>query len=450
MLPKCFMVSYMNTKKDLFLLVIKYLDSSNLPYVILGNTSTLPKEIPGDVDIGITTRDFNRINSIISDFCRVNDVKCLNVFHHEVTCKYFVIMKEIDGRVCSLSVDFCSHYVRNARLLLTDIDILSNRKLTSKEGVEFYICNEITAFKYYLLKKVEKGVISDRDYDYLSSIIQANQAEVTRHINSLFGYYLGKKMVAYLLQGKFVQLTAIDYVELSNYLKGKYHSKTFYFLKDIVRRLSRLRFPTGLTIAIYGCDGSGKSTVINELLTQLPEMDVFRGAKYHHLYAKDSGNSNKAVVSNPHEFKSRSWLMSNLKLLFFLYKYCFSFLKIVYWQKVRSQLVVFDRYYYDILVDPVRYRHKGSKWFALLVGRLIPKPDLSFILDASEDILRARKEEVSHEETIRQRREYINLANSISNCTVIDNSSQIEFAVNDIKTVILNFLAKRYQDRYPT
>ena len=39
---------------------------------------------------------------------------------------------------------------------------------------------------------------------------------------------------------------------------------------------------------------------------------------------------------------------------------------------VRSTLVVFDRYYHDLLVNPLRYRYGGPMWLARWIGKLIP------------------------------------------------------------------------------
>ena len=58
--------------------------------------------------------------------------------------------------------------------------------------------------------------------------------------------------------------------------------------------------------------------------------------------------------------------------------------------------MLFDRYHGDLLVDPRRYRYGGPMSLARLIVRFMPQPDLVFFLDATPEILLARKQEVSH------------------------------------------------------
>ena len=65
-------------------------------------------------------------------------------------------------------------------------------------------------------------------------------------------------------------------------------------------------------------------------------------------------------------------------------------------------MVIFDRYYDDILVDPKRFRYGGNLAFANFMRKFIPKPDLYFILIADAKIIYERKQEVPFEELERQ------------------------------------------------
>ena len=86
----------------------------------------------------------------------------------------------------------------------------------------------------------------------------------------------------------------------------------------------------------------------------------------------------------------------------------------------RSCLVVFDRYFDDILIDPERYRYGGPSWLARMLRLLIPKPDLMLVLDAPEEVVLSRKQEIAPEEVQHQRRLYSEYQNRISNGWIID------------------------------
>jgi thymidylate kinase len=115
---------------------------------------------------------------------------------------------------------------------------------------------------------------------------------------------------------------------------------------------------------------------------------------------------------------------------------------------VRSTLVLFDRYYHDILVDPKRYRYGGPSWLAHLIGEFIPKPDIWVLLDAPPEILLERKQEITLAEAARQREEYLKLINNLDNGFVIDATQGLDNVVADVNSIILDFMAQRADKRH--
>ena len=78
--------------------------------------------------------------------------------------------------------------------------------------------------------------------------------------------------------------------------------------------------------------------------------------------------------------------------------------------KKTSTLIIFDRYYDDLLADQKRYRYGGKKSVAQWVKKFIPKPDLIVILSTAPKIVYLRKQEVPFEELERQLKAYESLA----------------------------------------
>ncbi len=162
-----------------------------------------------------------------------------------------------------------------------------------------------------------------------------------------------------------------------------------------------------MMIVILGPDGCGKSSVIDALKNDLS--DTFKTIDYFHLKFRlkpGSQHQNTRPVSNPQGQKTYSPLLSMIKLLYFLIIY-----NLGYWvhaQRIHSpdHLLIFDRYYHDLIVDPKRFRYGGPEWMSRKVLRWIPKPHLCILLDANPEVLQARKQEVSFAETARQRDAY--------------------------------------------
>jgi hypothetical protein len=86
----------------------------------------------------------------------------------------------------------------------------------------------------------------------------------------------------------------------------------------------------------------------------------------------------------------------------------------------RAGLVVFDRYFQDLQADPKRYRYGGPAWLLRAAGRLVSTPDLVLILDAPEEVVLSRKQEVAREEIARQRGVYRTLAAAFPRSVILN------------------------------
>jgi hypothetical protein len=69
---------------------------------------------------------------------------------------------------------------------------------------------------------------------------------------------------------------------------------------------------------------------------------------------------------------------------------------------IRSGLVLWERGWWDMAVDPARYRLRVTARLVRALGRLVPKPDLTFVLEAPPEVLLERKAELSSQEMVRQ------------------------------------------------
>jgi thymidylate kinase len=120
----------------------------------------------------------------------------------------------------------------------------------------------------------------------------------------------------------------------------------------------------------------------------------------------------------------------------------------VYPSLARSTLVLFDRYYHDLLVDAKRYRYGGPLWPIRLVGRLIPRPHLVILLDAPPEVLYARKQDATFAEVRRYREAYLDLVRGLSNGHIIDASKPLNEVIAEAEQIILDYLAERTARRF--
>ncbi len=201
----------------------------------------------------------------------------------------------------------------------------------------------------------------------------------------------------------------------------------------------RWRYPTGLFLAVLAPDGAGKSTLIQHLRENLA--GAFRRTEVFHLRPGVMGpKGTNGPVTDPHGKPLRSWWLSLLKIPYYLVDYGLGYLFKVRPRLVRSTLVLFDRYYDDLLVDPLRYRYGGPMGLARLARIFIPRPDLVLILDVGEEPLLARKQELSPEEVKRQREAYRQLATELPNTFLLDGSLSPEEVARNASEVVLDYL----------
>jgi len=147
-------------------------------------------------------------------------------------------------------------------------------------------------------------------------------------------------------------------------------------------------------------------------------------------------------VKNPHEKPNYGFVKSFLKLMFFLVDYNVGWFLKVFIRKRQSSLIIFDRYFDDLIVDPRRFRYGAGRKLAKIIRRFIPKPDLYIYLDVSENVVIGRKVEVTQEELIRQLRSYNTLSDEFGYKKVNGNLSAFEVA-NLVKSEIFEALSER-------
>ncbi len=195
-------------------------------------------------------------------------------------------------------------------------------------------------------------------------------------------------------------------------------------------------FSKNLFIVFLGPDGCGKSSVISEIISSINPL--FHNITQMHLRPKIGHKAKKCdVVLEPHNAPSRGVIFSTAKLFYFLFDYWAWFLLNIKPLLMRPSLIIFDRYYYDLLIDPKRYRYGGSMWFANLISKFVPKPNIVILLDAPVSVLQSRKQEVPFAETKKQRNAYLQYIKSIENGVVIDASEPLPNVIHNVEKIIM-------------
>ena len=184
-------------------------------------------------------------------------------------------------------------------------------------------------------------------------------------------------------------------------------------------------------IAFLGCDGSGKSTVIERIDADLREQGIAVVRGHWRPAPFDAARDSSGAADDPHGIAPRGTFGSIAKLGWLWFSWWAGWFRGL-GRCAKSGCVIFDRFHADLLVDPRRYRFGGPMALARLASALMPHPDLVIFLDAPAEILYARKQEVSLETLSNSRERYLALCRTHPRFTVIDASQSVDQVVANV------------------
>lgn len=173
-----------------------------------------------------------------------------------------------------------------------------------------------------------------------------------------------------------------------------------------VRVLRRIRRPTGLVVSLVGPDGTGKSTLADAL--ERDAEGLFRRVDRRHLGpgllpppARLLGRR-PADGTNPHTRPESGPVSAAARLAYLWGDALVGWLPRMAIPRVRSSLVLLERNWLDLAVDPRRYRLAPRGRVVAALGRLLPRSDLALLLDSPAGLVASRKSELRADEIDRQ------------------------------------------------
>ena len=187
-------------------------------------------------------------------------------------------------------------------------------------------------------------------------------------------------------------------------------------------------------VSFSGIDGSGKSTQIDNLCACLKKDGVqvqlirfwddiarlkqVRETTGHKVFKGDKGVGSPTAPINRRDKNVQSWPMTCVRL--FLYFIDAVSTRVAVKKALRSgaDLVVFDRYTYDELAN-LNLRNPVIRTYVQLIMMFVPRPHISYLLDADPMAARARKPEYPLDFLHFNRQAYLSLSRLIGGITVI-------------------------------
>jgi thymidylate kinase len=396
----------------------------------------LPHTVTSDLDMAIDPDDACKFTAVCRELAHRGyfPVQCLNYARGS----NYIVFAWFDGfELRTVALDVISEHRRSGLVLCRGPELIRERHYCGG----FWAAAPETEFSYLLAKKVLKGSIKPRQELRLKELAEAlGRPRAEQLAGRLFGTRAAGEVVRLCLAGEGRAIIRRFHSQLwfTVFLRNPQKAISSW-LSEVPRVYRRWQCPSGLLLAVMGVDGAGKSTLLAELGRQAA--NCFRRQLSLHWHPTLRGGN--PPNTDPHGQPVRGSALSVVYLLMHLLDCWTAYALQVRPVLARSGLVLFDRYFHDVLVDPKRYRYGGPMAIARAICALCPKPHLVLALDASESIVRARKDEVSEEERSRQRQQYLALANRLPNPSVIDAGRPLIEVAAAANSVVVQHLALR-------
>jgi thymidylate kinase len=192
--------------------------------------------------------------------------------------------------------------------------------------------------------------------------------------------------------------------------------------------------PRSTLVSFSGIDGAGKSTQISNLCASLHQAHVnvrlitfwddvaklkwIREGISHMVFRSDKGIGTPEAPIHRRDKNVRSPLMTLFRMAIYLVD-AFSLRKILKTAtRSEADVVIFDRYIYDELAN-LDLGNAATRFYLRGIRALVPRPDISFLLEADPAQAFARKPEYPLDFLHSNQRSYLRLSEILGGITVI-------------------------------
>lgn len=273
--------------------LIGILQKHNISYAITGRTEGYPDNIGSDVDIVVPISQIDRFHSAVWDFDKMEGTQVVQMFQHECVAFYYIVYCiSSDGVVC-IQPDVCTDYYRKGRLFLKSEYLLQGMHESEQGG--FNVLASEKEFIYYLLKKIDKRSISDEQFNHILHNYQKNPNAAIVEASKFWNQESVDIVRQAFDRGDINML--VDHLNVLQIGIHSSHGRSFTdTIRNSLLKLKRILHPTGFVIGVLGPDGSGKTTVMNQVKKDM--VHAFRRINQYHLFPKDIKDS--SPNTNPH------------------------------------------------------------------------------------------------------------------------------------------------------
>lgn len=405
-------------------------------YAVLRNYEKLPEgNTSRDIDMIIHESDWSNSKRELVDIIVNNGWSILSFLNNGRLITYICAKIEGDD-VEILQFDFFLHTSVHGVVLATADELLKGRIFTG----EFYHVTKSAEFLDKYLYNVVVGASYPEAYRKTRDAVIGDKV-VRDKLLALFG------------SSEFSEIESRKRGVLLHVFRKNILKNPIAAFSSVVRSMffylyTYLKSDVALSFSFTGPDGAGKTTVIDEIKKELSPV-YGKATEYFHfrpLLFPNLGEVGSSVgilkevdrdFSTPHRGTRKGRVSSLIRLFYYTLDYTLGF-----WFKVKkhcriSKLVVFDRYYTDVIVDSRRSSIYLPTSFLFYWGRFfVPCLGCHFLLTADTDVIMSRKQELKEEGVLNINRKINYLSSKRGYHLIYNNGAAHEAKIKVIQILL--------------
>lgn len=437
---------------------LRCLEARGIKYFILRNYHGLPwRNLSKDVDIVVDPRKYDEAKDVLKEAFVVGGLTSswATVFER-AHCWYGFDMK---ARF-SIHIDLITGYASKGFEYFSFLELYERAERCNEYWV---LSGPYAAVMLILYKAIGVRELNDRYRCELAGQYPLYKEATNDLLIQVFGKRIGMLVADALCR------TDFDWI-IENAVLLSFASKVRVFLRSplatvsniaafLAEKLDRMVFRPkrySRMIVVEGPDGAGKTTFINLLEARLASTFLIdpSGISVRHFRPGMLPNLGRVGESlgamtqdtnfeNPHRNTPAGPLSSLARLTYYWLDYCLGGFILSRRDAQFGRFSVYDRYVYDLLVDPRRSRIALPYSVRRIFARATYRPDLMFILRASPEVIYARKQELTPDEIRRQNAEFYRLRAIVSPCVQIDAEESADVMVDSAISAIISTFTTR-------
>lgn len=432
-------------------MVFKELEKQKLQYIVLRNYSGLPQDAGHDIDVLVKEDNLDDYETLLCETA-IKQGWHLVQYAKRYGFRSFIFMPHVlnSANECSLKWDVWAPINWKGFVWIDTKVALSTRKV-HQNG--FYIPAPGVEAATLLLKEVlQYGKIKRKYLEIIRNYVDVDPENFISVLEKSFGKTQVSRLLLQVQQENWGQIEAshnlLRAVLINNIIKQSPVSASIKLYKFVNGHfLEFIRGRPHLFLCLIGPDGSGKSTISNEIIESIS--DIFEEKHYYHghfgilpelskfipFYKSKEENMNESDSSK--EYQTPNKFIASILMVYYAIDYIFGYAKI-FRNRSKGNLIIFDRYFYDYIIQPSSFGI-NSLLFRVL-SLLIPSPDLVIYLHSPSELIYTRKPELTTQEIDRQAGICAQLIRHLPNAYQVDNSLHLDQVIVQIREIVLEMM----------